>query len=63
MQTLARRLEAARRAAPDLIVLDEAHHAVAGQRTQVLAAYPQARLLGVTATPERLGGRGLGVQN
>jgi len=44
-------------------VLDEAHHAVAGQWTQVLAAYPQARLLGVTATPERLDGRGLGVQN
>ncbi|MFH5927055.1 DEAD/DEAH box helicase [Roseomonas xinghualingensis] len=60
VQTLARRLEDPRYAPPDLIVIDEAHHSVAGQWAKVTAAYPKARLLGVTATPERLDGRGLG---
>lgn len=52
----------ARRAHRDygFIVLDEAHHAVAGQWRKFLDAQPAARVLGVTATPERLDGRGLG---
>lgn len=45
---------------PDLIVIDEAHHATAGQYRKVLDAYPSARVIGVTATPCRLDGRGLG---
>ena len=45
--------------APDFIVLDEAHHAAAGTWVKVFARYHQARYLGVTATPERLDGRGL----
>ncbi len=61
VQTLQRRLKDPRYKAPNLIVIDEAHHAVAGQWATVVAAYPNARLLGVTATPERLDGRGLGV--
>jgi len=60
VQTLTRRLD--RLQPPDLIVIDEAHHAVAGQWATVIAAFPSARLLGVTATPERLDGRGLGVE-
>lgn len=48
---------------PNLIVIDEAHHAAAGSWSKIIEAYPEARLLGVTATPERLDGRGLGVQN
>ena len=56
VQTLGRRIE--RIAAPDLIIFDEAHHAVAGQWATVTAAFPHARILGVTATPERLDGRG-----
>jgi len=44
----------------DLIVCDEAHHATAGSWAQILNAYPDARVLGVTATPERLDGAGLG---
>lgn len=59
VQTLARRL--GRNDGPDLIVIDEAHHAVAGQWGAIVAAYPDAKLLGVTATPERLDGRGLGI--
>ena len=45
--------------APDLIVIDEAHHAVASTYTKILEAYPDARILGVTATPCRADGRGL----
>jgi DNA repair protein RadD len=43
----------------DLIVVDEAHHAVASTWRDVLAAAPDARVLGVSATPERLDGKGL----
>lgn len=43
-----------------LIILDEAHHAVAGSWRKFLDMHPDARVLGVTATPERLDGRGLG---
>lgn len=45
----------------DLIVVDEAHHSIAGQYKQLIDSQPQAKLLGVTATPERLDGKGLGV--
>lgn len=62
VQTLGRRLNDPRYEAPDLIVIDEAHHAVAGQWATIVAAYPNARLLGVTATPERLDGKGLGIE-
>lgn len=44
---------------PDLLVLDEAHHAVAGTWERIIAAAPEARILGCTATPERLDGKGL----
>lgn len=45
----------------DLIVVDEAHHAVEGTGLgRILEAFPEARTLGVTATPCRLDGRGLG---
>lgn len=58
MQTLCRRLDGS--IAPDLVVVDEAHHSCAGSWAKVFAAYPKARWLGVTATPERLDGKGLG---
>jgi DNA repair protein RadD len=45
----------------DLIIIDEAHHSIAGSYVQLIAAQPQAKLLGVTATPERADGRGLGI--
>jgi DNA repair protein RadD len=46
---------------PDLIVIDEAHHAVKGSTiATILGHYAGARLLGVTATPVRLDGTGLG---
>lgn len=58
VQTLARRLERTT-AQPDLIVIDEAHHAVAGTWGKALAHWPNALRLGVTATPVRQDGRGL----
>ena len=58
VQTLARRLD--RLPAPDLLTIDEAHHGIAGTWSAVSGAYLRARILGVTATPQRLDGRGLG---
>lgn len=43
---------------PSLIVIDEAHHAVAKTYAEVMNAYPEARKLGVTATPCRLNKKG-----
>jgi superfamily II DNA or RNA helicase len=58
VQTLARRLDRIA-AQPDLIVIDEAHHATAGTWGKALTHWPQALRLGVTATPVRQDGRGL----
>jgi superfamily II DNA or RNA helicase len=44
----------------DLVVLDEAHHARARTYREIVQAYPDAVLLGMTATPCRSDGRGLG---
>lgn len=57
VQTLRNRLDIWR---PDWIICDEAHHATAGSWAMVLGAYPAARVIGVTATPQRLDGKGLG---
>ena len=43
---------------PSLIVIDEAHHAVAKTYKEVMYAYPEAKKLGLTATPCRLTRRG-----
>lgn len=58
VQTLARRLQHVA-AQPDLIVIDEAHHAIAGTWGRTLSHWPDALRLGVTATPLRRDGRGL----
>ena len=44
----------------DLIVIDECHHATARTYRKIIEAYPDAILLGLTATPCRGDGRGLG---
>lgn len=61
--TLARRIE--RVAVPDYVICDEAHHAIAGSCWgNIIEVWreknPKLRLIGVTATPERLSGEGLG---
>ena len=43
---------------PSLIVIDEAHHAVAKTYKEVMDAFPEAKKLGLTATPCRLTKRG-----
>lgn len=58
IQTLARRLDTV--PAPDLVIIDEAHHSVSKSYVQMFAAWPNAKFIGVTATPERLDGKGLG---
>lgn len=58
VQTLTRRLGSFD-TPPDLIVIDEAHHATAGSWGRILSHWPDALRLGVTATPVRADGRGL----
>ena len=58
VQTLARRPDRMR--GYGVIIVDEAHHSVAGAWRKVIDANPGARVMGVTATPLRLDGRGLG---
>jgi DNA repair protein RadD len=43
-----------------LVIVDEAHHASAESYRKVLALYPDARVIGLTATPWRTDRRGLG---
>ncbi len=57
--TFGRRLDQWRDRRFDLIVADECHHAVAPGWAATLASQPRAPILGFTATPERLDGRGL----
>jgi DNA repair protein RadD len=46
--------------AADLFVIDEAHHCRARTYRRLIEAYPSAIILGLTATPCRGDGRGLG---
>lgn len=43
----------------DLVIVDEAHHARAKSYERILAYFTGAKRLGVTATPDRLDGKGL----
>lgn len=54
------RADARSREHPDIIVIDETHRALAASYTKLIAAYPLAIVLGLTATPYRTDGRGLG---
>lgn len=60
VQSIARRLD--RYGANDfqLLIVDEAHHTNASEWAKVVNHFGGARVLGVTATPCRLDGRGLG---
>ena len=58
IQTIARRLD--HLPPPDMIVFDETHHIGAAQWSEIFARFPNAYVLGLTATPWRLDGRGLG---
>jgi superfamily II DNA or RNA helicase len=43
----------------DLVVVDECHHAPSESYKRILARFPGVRVLGVTATPDRLDGVGM----
>jgi DNA repair protein RadD len=58
VDTLVRRLKRVRQ--PALLIIDEAHHTNAATWRTIIEAWPGARLLGVTATPMRMDGTGLG---
>jgi len=55
--TLIRRLSKIK-TPPDFIIIDEAHIAL-DRYIDITGHFPEAKILGVTATPERLDGRGL----
>jgi DNA repair protein RadD len=58
VQTLVRRLELVKR--PDLIIVDECHHAVAANSWgRILSYWSNVPRIGFTATPQRLDGAGL----
>jgi superfamily II DNA or RNA helicase len=44
---------------PDLAIIDEAHHATASSWDRIMEHYYDSYALGLSATPERLDGRGL----
>ena len=60
VQTLARRLHLIPPEFFQLLIVDEAHHTNAGTWRKVIEHCASAHLLGVTATPCRTDGRGLG---
>jgi superfamily II DNA or RNA helicase len=60
VQTMASRLEDWPRDHFDLLILDEAHHAVSPTWRRVIEHFQSARVFGVTATPDRSDKRKLG---
>lgn len=58
IQWLLKHWEDVRDERPGLIVIDEAHHALAGTYRDLWLRYPDAKKLGMTATPCRLNGKG-----
>lgn len=57
VQSLSKHIE--RITPPALIITDETHHAVAAGYQKIYEAFPNARRVGITATPKRADGKGL----
>jgi DNA repair protein RadD len=45
---------------PQVIIIDEAHRATSAQYRKIIDRYPNAKVIGFTATPQRTDGTGLG---
>lgn len=60
VQTLARRFQTGGLKLPKLCVWDECSHIAASSWDKIFKAMPEAYHIGLTATPERLDGKGLG---
>ena len=58
IQWLSRHFDDMKDERPSLIVIDEAHHALAGTYKELWRHYPEAKKLGMTATPCRLNRKG-----
>ncbi len=58
VQTVCRNIE--KEPEPNIIITDENHHCLAMSYIKIYQAFPNAIKLGFTATPIRLGGKGLG---
>ena len=56
--TVARRLTKIQE--PAVLIFDEAHHAMANTWRKLIEVFPKAFIIGLTATPARMGGEGLG---
>jgi DNA repair protein RadD len=63
IQTLSARLSRGTIQPPptDLLIFDEGHHCNANTYQKIMERYPHAKVVGLTATPIRGDGRGLGV--
>lgn len=61
VQTITRRVH--KMQPPSLIITDENHHSLAASYRRIYEAFPKAYRVGVTATPVRLNGDGLGDVN
>lgn len=59
VQTLVRRMDQYKE--PDLIIIDEAHRAAAKTYQTIIERWPNARVIGLTATPQRTDGKPLDV--
>jgi len=57
VQTLVNRMDVV---PPELLVIDEFHHGVSESYLRTMQRWPEAKILGLTATPQRLDGKGLG---
>lgn len=61
VQTITRHIEGVNN--PSLIITDENHHCLASSYQRIYEAFPKSYFVGVTATPVRLNGGGLGEIN
>jgi DNA repair protein RadD len=59
VQTLVRRMDQYKE--PDLLIIDEAHRAAAKTYQTIIDRWPNARVIGLTATPQRTDGKPLDV--
>ena len=60
VQTISRRIERGTVDIPSVILIDEAHHALSKTYTKIMDTFHNAVVLGFTATPYRLSGKGFG---
>ena len=56
MQTLVRRMD--KLAEPEIVIIDEVHHIKSNSYLGIIRHWPNAKLLGMTATPQRIDGKG-----